>query len=120
MDKDLLTGRFLLGRARDQLDDEERQALEDAIGEVRELRPRFRLVKAGVRIETSALLIDGLMCSGAGVSVGEPNHRLRGAGAGLPVDRSATRPDACPPARERPWWPRVRPAGLGALAIPPR
>ena len=62
MDKDLLTGRFLEGRARDQLDGEERQAIEDSIAAIRDLGPRYQLVRAGHRVETSALLLDGFMC----------------------------------------------------------
>lgn len=59
---EMLTGRFLMGRARDQLDEEERRAIEQSVSLVRELRPRFQLVRAGDRVETSTLLLDGFMC----------------------------------------------------------
>jgi CRP-like cAMP-binding protein len=62
LQKEMLTARFLLGRGRDQLDDEECRAIEDSVSAVRELRPRFQLVRAGERVESSTLLLDGFMC----------------------------------------------------------
>ncbi|WP_267380918.1 MULTISPECIES: Crp/Fnr family transcriptional regulator [unclassified Sphingomonas] len=58
----MLTARWLLGRGRDQLDGDELRAIEDSISAVRELRPRMQLVRAGERVETSTLLLDGFMC----------------------------------------------------------
>lgn len=57
----MITGCFLLGRARDAMTQEEQQLIEDSIREVVELPPRKTLVRAGERIRTSTYLIDGFI-----------------------------------------------------------
>ncbi len=58
----MLTRRFLLGRTRDALSDEERQVLEDAVTTVRTVPPRTTVIRRGELVDRSALLIDGFMC----------------------------------------------------------
>lgn len=58
----MLTGRFLLGRARDALTDEERQVLENAIVSVRTIPPRTTMMRRGELINQSSLLVEGYAC----------------------------------------------------------
>ena len=58
----MLTERFLLGRARDALSEEERRLLEDSITTVQELPARHTMMRRGELVNTSALLIEGFMC----------------------------------------------------------
>ena len=58
----MLTRRFLLGRARDALSDEERQVLESAVTSVRQIPARTTIVRRGELVSQSCLLLDGFMC----------------------------------------------------------
>ena len=58
----MLTGRFLLGRARDALSEEERQVIEDAVSTVRQVPARMPVMRRGDLVSTSAMLIEGFMC----------------------------------------------------------
>ena len=58
----MLTGRFLLGRARDAMSEAEKQVLEDSISSVVELPARRTFIRAGEIVNTSTLLIDGFIC----------------------------------------------------------
>lgn len=57
----MFTDRFLRDRRGVQLERDERQRLEASISEVLTLPPRTTLVRAGVRLTQSALLIEGFM-----------------------------------------------------------
>ena len=57
-----LTARFLLGRRRDRLSEEELDALEAAAGDVRDLPARKTIARVGERITESTLLLEGFMC----------------------------------------------------------
>ena len=57
----MLTAKFLQGRLRHDLRDEERQALEDAVSETVQLSPRQTLVNRGDRLENSYYLVEGTM-----------------------------------------------------------
>jgi CRP-like cAMP-binding protein len=58
----MLTRRFLLGRARDALSEEERQVLESAVASVRTVPARTTTMRRGELVNQSCLLIDGFMC----------------------------------------------------------
>lgn len=58
----MLTGRFLLGRARGALTGEERQVLEDSVAQVRTVPARTQLVRRGELMTTSMLLVEGFTC----------------------------------------------------------
>jgi len=58
----LVTERFLLRRRRDRLSDEEKQALEQAVAQVRTIPARTVLVSHGETVSKSTMLIQGLMC----------------------------------------------------------
>lgn len=58
----MLTGRFLLGRARDALSEGERQVLEDAVASVQDVPARQTLMRRGELVNTSAMLLEGFMC----------------------------------------------------------
>ena len=58
----MISGKFLLGRGRHELSDEEQRVLEDSIGSVRQVAARKQIVKAGVIIDTSTLLLEGFVC----------------------------------------------------------
>lgn len=58
----MLTRLFLLGRARDALTEEERQVLENAVSQVRNVPARTCLSRRGDPITHSTLLLDGFMC----------------------------------------------------------
>lgn len=58
----MLTHRFLLGRTRDALSEEERQVLEEAIADVRTVPARTLVMRRGQLIEQSTLLVDGFVC----------------------------------------------------------
>lgn len=55
------TGRFLLGRLRHDLSDEEKQILEDAIAEVEVLTEPKRVLERGKTCDHSTMLIDGFI-----------------------------------------------------------
>ncbi|MHA6316295.1 Crp/Fnr family transcriptional regulator [Altererythrobacter sp. CAU 1778] len=57
----MLTAKFLKGRLRHDLREEERLALEGAIAETVEIGPRTMLVHRGERIENSYYIIEGTM-----------------------------------------------------------
>ena len=54
-----LTGRFLLGRGRDRMTDEERRVLENAASCVKHYPARHHLVRRGEPVDTSMMLIEG-------------------------------------------------------------
>ena len=58
----MLTGRFLLGRARDAMTDEDRQLLDDAVSAVRTLPARTTIQRQGEPMNTSTMLLEGFMC----------------------------------------------------------
>lgn len=58
----MLSKDFLKGRRREELSDEELNAVEDLISEVRIVPPRQNMIVAGHTIEFSTLLLDGTMC----------------------------------------------------------
>lgn len=58
----MLTGRFLLGRAREALSEEERQVIEESVSAVRQLPARTQMMRRGELVNSSAMLIDGFMC----------------------------------------------------------
>ena len=58
----MLTARFLLGRARDALGEEERQVLEASVGSVKSFGARTTIVRRGDPVNQSCLLLDGFMC----------------------------------------------------------
>ena len=58
----MLSGRFLLGRARDALTEEERQVIEKSVAQVRTVPARTPLVRRGDLMNTSALLVEGFAC----------------------------------------------------------
>lgn len=58
----MLTGRFLLGRARDALSEDERQVLENAVTQVRTVPARTTLIRRGELVNYSTLLLNGFMC----------------------------------------------------------
>lgn len=62
MAKTLITGRFLLGRHREELSRDEADALENAIGSVMTFDARTDIVRHGERVERSMLLVDGYIC----------------------------------------------------------
>ncbi|HVF94649.1 MAG TPA: Crp/Fnr family transcriptional regulator [Sphingomonas sp.] len=57
-----LTRRFLLGRGRGSLSIEERRAIEQSMGQIREFPARSQIIRSGERIETSTFLIEGYVC----------------------------------------------------------
>ena len=58
----MLTRRFLLGRARDALSEEERQVIERSISSVRSIPARQQVMRRGDLVNTSAMLLEGFMC----------------------------------------------------------
>lgn len=58
----MLTRRFLLGRARQALSDEERQVLENAVASVRSFPARTTVMRRGELVNQSSMLLDGFMC----------------------------------------------------------
>ena len=58
----MLTRRFLLGRTREALSDEERKALENAVMSVRQIAARTTVVRRGEPVTQSCLLLEGFMC----------------------------------------------------------
>ena len=58
----MLTRRFLLGRAREALSDEERQVVESAVTTVRTIPARTTVMRRGELVNQSSLLVDGFMC----------------------------------------------------------
>lgn len=58
----MISGKFLLGRGRHELSDEEQRVLEDSIGSVRQVAARKQIVRAGMIIDTSTLLLEGFVC----------------------------------------------------------
>lgn len=58
----MLSKDFLKGRRRDELSNEEINAVEELISEVRTVPPRHNMIIAGQPIEFSTLLLDGTMC----------------------------------------------------------
>lgn len=57
-----VTDKFLRGRGRPRLSEEELGMLERTVDRVRELPTRHTLVRAGDRVKTSTLLLEGFMC----------------------------------------------------------
>lgn len=55
----MLTRRFLLGRGRDRMTNEEKSALEAAVSSVRTYPARHQLIRSGEPLDVSMLLIDG-------------------------------------------------------------
>lgn len=58
----MLTRRFLMGRARDALSDEERMVVEKAVASVRTLPARQQVMRRGELVNASTLLLEGFMC----------------------------------------------------------
>ena len=58
----MISEKFLMGRGRHELSNEEKQVLEDGIESVRQVPARKQIVRAGDLIETSTLLIEGFVC----------------------------------------------------------
>ncbi|MES3152366.1 Crp/Fnr family transcriptional regulator [Sphingomonas faeni] len=58
----MISSKFLMGRGRSELTDEEKQVLEDSIAGVRSLPGRNLMVRAGERVEVSTLLLEGFIC----------------------------------------------------------
>lgn len=58
----MLTGRFLLGRARDALSEEELDVIERSVSSVRTLPARHQVVHRGELVNMSMMLIEGFMC----------------------------------------------------------
>ncbi len=58
----MLTALFLRGRGRSALDEDDRRALEEAVGEVRTYASRQLLARAGAPLTASTLLLDGFIC----------------------------------------------------------
>lgn len=57
-----ITAKFLERRRRDRLSEAEKQALEDAVAEVRSLPARQTIVRQGDTVTRSTLLVEGFMC----------------------------------------------------------
>ncbi|MBD8547452.1 Crp/Fnr family transcriptional regulator [Sphingomonas sp. CFBP 8760] len=57
-----VTDKFLRGRGRHRLSEEELTLLDQTMDRVRDLPNRHTLVRAGDRVRTSTLLLDGFMC----------------------------------------------------------
>jgi CRP-like cAMP-binding protein len=57
----MLTGRFLLGRARDALSDEECEVVEQSVSEVRSYAARQQVMRRGDLVSSSAMLIEGFV-----------------------------------------------------------
>lgn len=58
----MISGKFLLGRGRENLSDIEKQVIEDSIAEIRTVPARKLLVRAGTPVHTSTLLLEGYIC----------------------------------------------------------
>lgn len=58
----MLTGRFLLGRVRDALSEEERQVLEESVTSVRSVPARTQIMRRGELVNQSTFLVDGFAC----------------------------------------------------------
>ncbi len=58
----MLTRRFLLGRARDALTDEQRQVIEASVAGVKCFSARQQVMRRGELTNTSCLLLEGFMC----------------------------------------------------------
>ncbi|WP_174279278.1 Crp/Fnr family transcriptional regulator [Sphingomonas bacterium] len=58
----MLTGRFLLGRSREALSEDECLVLENAVSSVQELPARYTMMRRGEPVNTSTLLVEGFMC----------------------------------------------------------
>ncbi len=56
------TDRFLRGRRGVSLDADERQRVEQAICDVRDVGARQTIIRAGERLYTSTMLVEGIMC----------------------------------------------------------
>ena len=58
----MISGKFLLGRGRENLSDAETQVIEDSIAEVRRVPARQLIVRAGAPTHVSTLLLEGYIC----------------------------------------------------------
>lgn len=58
----MITGRFLLGRARDALTEADKQLVESSYREIIDLPGRRTFVRAGEVVRTSTLLLEGFIC----------------------------------------------------------
>ena len=58
----MLTEKFLMGRGRRDLTDDETAMIEDAVEGVKTIPGRQLVVRAGQRIDTSMMLLDGYVC----------------------------------------------------------
>ena len=58
----MITERFLLGRARDSMSEEDALILERAVSEVRTLPARHTLTRTGEEVRASTYLVEGYMC----------------------------------------------------------
>ncbi len=58
----MLTRRFLLGRAREALSEEERLVIEQSVASVKTLPARQQLTRRGDLVTMSCLLLEGFMC----------------------------------------------------------
>jgi CRP-like cAMP-binding protein len=62
VDENLLTFRFLLGRGRSSLTREERLAIENSMGPVRDIPARSQIIRSGQPVDKSTFLIEGYIC----------------------------------------------------------
>lgn len=58
----MLTRRFLLGRAREALSEEERAIIERSVAQVRSIPARQQVMRRGELASTSTMLLEGFMC----------------------------------------------------------
>ncbi|WP_380781328.1 Crp/Fnr family transcriptional regulator [Sphingomonas sp. R86520] len=58
----MISEKFLMGRGRHELSEDEKRVLEDSIGSVRQIPARKQIVRAGDLIDTSTLLLEGFVC----------------------------------------------------------
>lgn len=58
----MITEKFLLGRGRERLGDDEKRVLEESVAAVHTLPGRSLMVRAGERVDHSTLLLEGFIC----------------------------------------------------------
>lgn len=58
----MITDRFLLGRTRDALSEEERQVIEQSVTSVRNVPARTAIMRRGELVNQSTLIVDGFVC----------------------------------------------------------
>lgn len=58
----MITDRFLLGRARGAMSEQDERILDGAVGEIKDLPARYTLVRTGEEVAYSTYLVEGYMC----------------------------------------------------------